>query len=195
MTISRRWFMAGLALTGAAVPAVYYGHRELTRPDPSITPGEASFDVADVAGQRRADTLRGIWTIRFTGRDAGLEGLPQDDLQVFLDIGQRGRGLVGYLDSAERLRATDEPRYRVLGDLAGTDPKQLSWRLMSARQDAPDYEFTMTLDEVWASFGNAGSATSVVVCGAWTVPWRCLNRTIISSPSSSVSPRLGSARR
>ncbi|MFL6609912.1 MAG: twin-arginine translocation signal domain-containing protein, partial [Pseudomonas sp.] len=32
MTISRRWFMVGLALTGAAVPAVYYGHRELTRP-------------------------------------------------------------------------------------------------------------------------------------------------------------------
>ncbi len=159
MTISRRWFMAGLALTGAAVPAVYYGHRELTRPDPTITPGEASFDVADVAGQRRADTLRGIWTIRFTGRDAGLEGLPQDDLQIFLDIGQRGRGLVGYFDSAERLRGADESRYRVLGDLAGTDPKQLSWRLVSTRQDAPDYEFIMTLDEVWAGFGNAGSAT------------------------------------
>lgn len=142
MTISRRWFMAGLALTGAAVPAVYYGHRELTRPDPTITPGEASFDVADVAGQRRADTLRGIWTIRFTGRDAGLDGLPQDDLQVFLDIGHKGRGLVGYLDTAERLRAGDEPRYRVLGDLAGTDPKQLSWRLIGAQAPggAPDYE-------------------------------------------------------
>jgi len=86
MTISRRWFMAGLALTGAAVPAVYYGHRELTRPDPTITPGEASFDVADIAGQRRANTLRGIWTIRFSGHDAGLDGLPDDSLEVFLDI-------------------------------------------------------------------------------------------------------------
>ncbi|WP_154218473.1 twin-arginine translocation signal domain-containing protein, partial [Pseudomonas syringae] len=31
MTISRRGFMAGLALTGAALPAAYYAHRELTR--------------------------------------------------------------------------------------------------------------------------------------------------------------------
>ncbi|NVL28775.1 twin-arginine translocation signal domain-containing protein, partial [Pseudomonas syringae pv. actinidiae] len=30
MTISRRGFMAGLALTGAALPAAYYAHRELT---------------------------------------------------------------------------------------------------------------------------------------------------------------------
>ncbi|MBD0703482.1 MULTISPECIES: PvdJ/PvdD/PvdP-like protein [unclassified Pseudomonas] len=159
MTISRRWFMAGLALTGAAVPAVYYGHRELTRPDPTITPGEASFDVADVAGQRRADTLRGIWTIRFSGSDAGLDGLPGDGLQVFLDIAHKGRGLVGCLDTAERLRAGDEPHYRVLGDLAGDDKKQLSWRLIGTRQDAPVYEFIMTLDEVWAGFGNAGTAT------------------------------------
>ena len=66
--------MAGLALTGAAVPAAFYGHRQWTKPDPTITPGEASFDVADVAGQRLADSLRGVWQIRFEGLDAGLEG-------------------------------------------------------------------------------------------------------------------------
>ena len=76
MKISRRWFMAGLALTGAAVPAAYFGHREWTKPDPTITPGEASFDVADMAGQRLANALRGVWDIRFEGTDAGLEGLP-----------------------------------------------------------------------------------------------------------------------
>jgi hypothetical protein len=115
MTISRRWFMAGLALTGAAVPAAFYGHREWTKPDPTITPGEASFDVADVAGQQLANTLRGVWQIRFEGRDAGIEGLPRDWLEVFLDVGHKGRGLIGFLDTAQRLRSSDEPRYRVLG--------------------------------------------------------------------------------
>ena len=153
--------MAGLALTGAAVPAAFYGHREWTKPDPTITPGEASFDVADVAGQRLADTLRGVWQIRFDGRDAGIEGLPRDGLEVFLDVGHKGRGLIGFLDTAERLRSNETPRYRVLGELADAKAAQLSWRLVSAdaANGTPDYEFSMTLDEVWAGFGNAGSGT------------------------------------
>ncbi|MGH8422834.1 MAG: PvdJ/PvdD/PvdP-like protein, partial [Pseudomonas fluorescens] len=158
MTISRRWFMAGLALTGAAVPAAFYGHREWTKPDPTITPGEASFDVADVAGQHLANTLRGVWQVRFEGHDAGIEGLPRDGLEVFLDIGHKGRGLSGFLDTAERLRSSEVPRYRVLGDLSGAKPAQLSWRLLSA-SGAADYEFSMALDEVWAGFDNAGSGT------------------------------------
>ena len=161
MTISRRWFMAGLALTGAAVPAAYFGHREWTKPDPTITPGEASFDVADVAGQRLADALRGVWQIRFEGRDAGIAGLPKDDLEVFLDIAHKGRGVIGFLDTAERLRSPLQPRYRVLADLADVSAAQLSWRLVSttAADGAPDYEFSMGLDEVWAGFGNAGSGS------------------------------------
>ncbi|POA18227.1 PvdJ/PvdD/PvdP-like protein [Pseudomonas sp. FW300-N1A1] len=159
MTISRRWFMAGLALTGAAVPAVFYGHRKLTRPDPTITPGEASFDVADVAAQRLADSLRGVWDIRFDGADAGLQGLPRDGLTVFFDIGHKGRGLVGFLDTEQRLLADDDPRYRILGDLAEAKGADLSWRLLSRETGVVDYECTMSLDEVWADFGNAGSAT------------------------------------
>lgn len=112
MTISRRWFMAGLALTGAAVPAVYYGHRELTRPDPTITPGEASFDVADVAGQRRADTLRGIWTIRFTGRDAGLEGLPRT---ICRSSSTSARGAVAWWVTSTAPFACVAPMNRVTG--------------------------------------------------------------------------------
>ena len=141
MTISRRWFLAGLALTGAAVPAVYYGHRELTKPDPAITPDEASFDVADVAGQRLADALRGVWQIRFEGRDAGIEGLPLEGLEVFLDIAHKGRGVVGYLDTAERLRSTEEPRYRVLGDLSGASPKQSPTELLDSL-DAASVSYT-----------------------------------------------------
>ncbi|MEB0223186.1 PvdJ/PvdD/PvdP-like protein [Pseudomonas sp. 10S4] len=158
MTISRRWFMAGLALTGAAVPAAFYGHREWTRPDPTITPGEASFDVADVAGQRLADSLRGVWTIRFDGRDAGLDGVPRDGLEVFIDIGHKGRGVSGFLDTAERLRSSEVPRYRIVGDLADANASQLSWRLVGAN-GTTDYEFNMDLDEVWAAFGNAGSGS------------------------------------
>ncbi|EJM23956.1 hypothetical protein PMI22_00970 [Pseudomonas sp. GM21] len=153
--------MAGLALTGAVVPVAFYGHREWTKPDPTITPGEASFDVADSAGQQLADTLRGVWQIRFEGRDAGIEGLPRDGLELFLDVGHKGHGLIGFLDTAERLRSSEAPRYRVLGDLADAKVAQLSWRLVDANsaKGTPDYEFSMALDEVWAGFGNAGSGT------------------------------------
>ena len=95
MTISRRWFIAGLAITGAAAPAAFYGHRELTRVAEPITPGEATVELADTAGQQLADQLRGLWSIRFSGTDGGLEGLPQEDLEVWLDIAPRGRGVRG----------------------------------------------------------------------------------------------------
>ncbi|WP_124351837.1 PvdJ/PvdD/PvdP-like protein [Pseudomonas chlororaphis] len=161
MTISRRGFIAGLALTGAAVPAAIYAHRELTREEEPETPGEATVDLADTAGQQLADKLRGVWTLRFEGADGGLAGLPREGLELFLDIAQRGRGLRGCLDRAEALRGEGEPRYRVVGDLLAPDPKQLYWRLVSADagDGAPCYEFSVVLDEVWADFGNAGSGT------------------------------------
>ncbi|MFS1287977.1 twin-arginine translocation signal domain-containing protein [Pseudomonas sp. CMR5c] len=162
MTISRRGFMAGLALTGAAVPAALYVHRELTREEEfPITPGEASVELADTSGQRLADQLRGIWSIRFEGADAGLEGLPSRNLELFIDVAQRGRGLRGYLDTAEGLRGPGEPRYQVVGDLVSPQPGQMYWRLIrsDALDGAASYEFSMALDEVWADFGNAGSGT------------------------------------
>lgn len=153
--------MAGLALTGAAVPAAYYGHREWTKPDPTITPGEATVDLADTAGQQLANSLRGIWDIRFEGSQAGLDGLPQHGLELFLDIAQRGRGLRGCLDTAQQLRSAAEPRYRVIGDLVSPDASQLYWRLIDRQSanGAPAYELAVTFDEVWADFGNAGSGT------------------------------------
>ncbi|WP_259744713.1 twin-arginine translocation signal domain-containing protein, partial [Pseudomonas protegens] len=161
MTISRRGFMAGLALTGAAVPAAFYVHRELTREEFPITPGEATVELADTAGQRLADQLRGIWSIRFEGADAGLDGLGRQDLEVFLDIAQRGRGLRGYLDTAEGLRGGAEPRYRIVADLVSPQPGEMYWRLIpaTAADGAATYEFKMSLDEVWADFANAGSGT------------------------------------
>jgi len=162
MTISRRGFIAGLALTGAAVPAAFYAHRELTREEEfPITPGEATVDLADTAGQHLANTLRGVWDLRLEGRDAGLKGLPLQDLQLLLDIAPRGRGLRGYLDTAAHLRAEGEPRYRVLGDLLTGESAVLYWRLIDrdSVDGTPAYEFKMTLDEVWAAFANAGSST------------------------------------
>ncbi|MBC3336392.1 PvdJ/PvdD/PvdP-like protein [Pseudomonas proteolytica] len=161
MTISRRGFIAGLALTGATVPAAFYAHRELTREEFPITPEEATVDLADTAGQQLANSLRGIWSLRLEGRDAGLHGLPLDDLQLFIDIAPRGRSVRGYLDTAGHLRGPDEPRYQVLGDLVPGNAALLYWRLID--RDSPDgmpaYEFKMSLDEVWDSFGNAGSGT------------------------------------
>lgn len=161
MTISRRWFMAGMALTGAALPAAFYAHRELTREEFPITPGEATVDLADTAGQQLADNLRGVWDIRFTGAAAGLDGLPAQGLELFLDIAHRGRGLRGYLDTGTNLRAEGPVRYQVIGDLAPGNGAEMYWRLL--RTDAPlappVYELKVKLDEVWAAFGNAGSAT------------------------------------
>ena len=161
MTISRRWFIAGLALTGAAAPAAYFGHREGTRVDEPITPGEATVDLADTAGQQLANQLRGIWNLRFSGADAGLEGLPADDLELWLDVAPRGRGVRGYLDTAQALHGSQPPRYRVLGELVAPDPKRMHWRLTrtDSLHDLPDYEFSFSLDEVWGMYGNAGSGT------------------------------------
>jgi hypothetical protein len=161
MTISRRWFMAGLALTGAAVPAAFYGHRELLRQAHPETPGEATVELADTAGQHLANSLRGVWDIQFIGADGGLEGLPVEGLELFLDIAPRGRGLVGVLDTAEALRSDAEPRYQVVGDLAPGNGAQLYWRVgrSDAADGAPGYEFKASLDEVWAAYGNAGPGT------------------------------------
>ncbi|WP_460122267.1 pyoverdine maturation tyrosinase PvdP [Pseudomonas sp. S2_C03] len=161
MKISRRWFMAGLALTGAAVPAAFFGHREWSKPDPTITPGEATVELADAAGQQLANALRGVWDIRFEGSHAGLEGLPLTGLELFLDVAQRGRGLRGFLDTTEQLRGDAPPRYRVIGDLVQPQPTELYWRLFDSQSsdDAPVYELAVVLDEVWADFGNAGSGT------------------------------------
>jgi len=161
MTISRRGFIAGLALTGAAVPAVYYAHRELTRPEFPITPEEAKVELPDTKGRQLADTLRGVWDIRFQGADAGLEGLPQGGVEMFIDIAQRGRGVRGCVDTGANLRSTQTPRYQVVGDLAEANPALLHWRLFDTRSEegTGGYELEVTLDEVWADFGNAGSAT------------------------------------
>lgn len=160
MTISRRGFMAVAAVLGAAVPAGYYGHRELTRPDdPPETPGEATVDLTDVAGQHLANRLRGIWRLRLYGTEAGLPGLPREELELFLDVAARGRGVRGCLDSAARLRGSQAPRYRLIGDLRQDDAGRLYWRLVAEGQTDPRYEMTVLVDEVWDAFGNAGSDT------------------------------------
>ena len=157
--------MAGLALTGAAVPAAWYAHRELTRVEEPITPGEATAGPADVATQRLADKLRGVWTLRFEGRDAGLRDAPLQGLELFLDIAPRGRGIRGYIDTADNLRGEAMPRFRVIGDLKSANAAKLYLRVMDGHagddphSDTPDYEFSLILDEVWGGFGNAGSGT------------------------------------
>lgn len=161
MTISRRGFIAGVALTGVAVPGALYAHRELTREEFPITPGEATVDLPDSAGQQLADTLRGVWDWQWSASEAGLEGLADTPLELLLDVAPRGRGLRGYLDTPERLRSGAEPRYRLVGDLAAGKPNVLSWRLIPAGSatEVARYECRVLLDEVWGDFGNAGTAT------------------------------------
>ncbi|QVM95156.1 twin-arginine translocation signal domain-containing protein [Pseudomonas sp. B21-012] len=160
MTISRRGFIAGLAVAGATVPAAYYAHKQLTHDpqDDIVTPGEASVELADAAGQHLADQLRGVWDLRLSGADGELAGLPVEGLQMYLDVAAKGRGLRGFVDTELVLRSDAPAAYRVLGDLVGASTATVRWRLMST-QGGPGYECTASLDEVWGSFGNAGSAT------------------------------------
>ena len=127
MTISRRGFLAGLAVTGAAVPAVYYAHQKLTHDpeDDIVTPGEASVELADIAGQQLANQLRGVWDIRFTGADAGLPGQPREGVLLYLDIAAKGRGLRGVLGTPDNLEQPGPAAYRVLGDLVGASTAQV----------------------------------------------------------------------
>ncbi|MFV3286270.1 twin-arginine translocation signal domain-containing protein [Pseudomonas sp. NY15356] len=160
MTISRRGFIAGLAVAGATGTAAYYAHKELTHdPDDDIvTPGEASVELADYAGQVLADRLRGIWDLRFEGVGAGLDGLPVAGVELFLDVATKGRGLRGFVDTGERLRGGGAAHYRVLGDLVGASAAQVRWRLLN-QHGGPSYECVASLDEVWGRFANAGSGT------------------------------------
>ncbi|MDH1550798.1 MULTISPECIES: twin-arginine translocation signal domain-containing protein [Pseudomonas] len=164
MTISRRGFIAGVALAGVAVPgAMYAQHVQRQRFDEQFpeTPGEAVVELADAALQQLGDTLRGIWRFTLQGKDAGLPGLPEGELEMFLDVAPSGRGLRGYLDTPERLRGAEAPRYRVVGDLLTDANRTLRWRLFSTApgEGQADYQCTVVLDEVWGEFGNAGQAT------------------------------------
>ncbi|MFP3830559.1 twin-arginine translocation signal domain-containing protein, partial [Pseudomonas sp. SIMBA_021] len=75
MTISRRGFIAGVALTGVVVPgalgALYVQRQRDAEAFPQ-TPGEAVVELADTALQQLGDTLRGIWRWTLQGKDAGL---------------------------------------------------------------------------------------------------------------------------
>lgn len=160
MGISRRGFIAGLAVAGATGTAAYYAHKALTHDpeDDIVTPGEASVELADYAGQVLADHLRGIWDLRFEGPEAGLEGLPVVGVELFLDVATKGRGLRGFVDTGERLRGDGVARYRVLGDLVEASSAQVRWRLLN-QKGGPSYECIASLDEVWGDFANAGTGT------------------------------------
>lgn len=162
MTISRRGFIAGVALTGMAVPgARYLQRRRASEEHYPETPGEAVVELADTPVRQLGDTLRGIWRWTPQGREAGLAGVPSGELELFLDVASSGRGLRGYLDTPERLRSTLEPRYRVVADLLLDRPGTLRWRLLAtdANPLGARYECQVVLDEVWGAYGNAGPAT------------------------------------
>lgn len=166
MRFSRRGFLTSLAVTGAAIPVAYYTQKELLRQDvrrkeeQEITPGEAKLEVALDPGVRLADHLRGIWDIEFLDAN-GPQSLPRKGCELLLDAGPAGRGLRGVLGRAQSLRGDGPAEFLVQGDLASVDAAKLRWRLFAGGRiaGAPSYECQVVLDEVWASWGNAGSGT------------------------------------
>ena len=166
MRFSRRGFLTGLAVTGAAIPVAFYTQKELLRQDvrrkeeQEITPGEAKLEVALDPGVRLADHLRGIWDIEFLDAN-GPQSLPRKGCELLLDSGPAGRGLRGVLGRAQSLRGDGPVEFLVQGDLASVDAAKLRWRLFAGGRiaGAPSHECQVVLDEVWASWGNAGSGT------------------------------------
>ncbi|MCD9570681.1 twin-arginine translocation signal domain-containing protein [Pseudomonas protegens] len=166
MRFSRRGFLTGLAITGAAIPVAFYTQKELLRQDvrrkeeQEITPGEAKLEVALDPGVRLADHLRGIWDIEFLDAN-GPQSLPRKGCELLLDAGPTGRGLRGLLGRAQSLRGDGPVEFMVQGDLASVDAARLRWRLFAGGRiaGAPSHECQVVLDEVWASWGNAGSGT------------------------------------
>jgi hypothetical protein len=158
--------LTGLAVTGAAIPVAYYTQKELLRQDvrrkeeQEITPGEAKLEVALDPGVRLADHLRGIWDIEFLDAN-GPQSLPRKGCELLLDAGPTGRGLRGLLGRAQSLRGDGPVEFMVQGDLASVDAARLRWRLFAGGRiaGAPSHECQVVLDEVWASWGNAGSGT------------------------------------
>lgn len=166
MSFSRRGFLTGLAVTGAALPvAVYTQHylnkREIRRQrDREITPGEATLELASTEGVRLGDQLRGIWDLSFLDAP-GLVGLPLAGNQLLLDIGPSGRGVRGYLGRPDTLRSMGPAEFFVQGDLVPNDTAHIRWRLYAGGHSgqAPSHECRMVLDEVWGLWASAGSGT------------------------------------
>lgn len=166
MRFSRRGFLTGLAVTGAAIPVAFYTQQELLRRDKreqedrEITPGEATLAPAVAAGNRLADHLRGVWDMQLLDAH-GLEGLPRTGCELLLDVGPTGRGIRGYLGRPQSLRGQGQPEFFVAGDLVNGDGAKISWRLFAGGQmnGAPSHECHLLLDEVWAEWGNAGSGS------------------------------------
>ncbi|ETV26757.1 protein PvdP [Pseudomonas aeruginosa BWHPSA043] len=78
-----------------------------------------------------------------------------------LDVAPRGLGLIGYLDTPERLRGPQEPRFRLLGDLVGARSARIRWRLVDGNTASmtPSYDCSAVFDEVWDNLANAGDGT------------------------------------
>lgn len=154
MEISRRKILAGMALTGVLAPAGYFAaKRYKVYRDKDLTPDAPKVEEADVGMQHLNLKLRGIWDLQVSGI-AALDGLPAEGVQMFLDVAERGRGLSGFVDTAQNLRTAAEPRYRILGDMVDASNKQIRWRLLdreSPRRIAA-YEFVSELDEKWPTF-------------------------------------------
>ena len=157
MKISRRNILAGMALTGVLAPVGYYAARQYKAyRDKDLTPDAPQVELADAKLQHLNGQLRGIWDVKVEGMPA-LEGLPADNVQMLFDVAERGRGISGFVDTADNLRLYAEPRYRVLGDMVGASVTQIRWRLLDRESPrrVPAYEFTAQLDEQWAAFGVA----------------------------------------
>ncbi|MBD1587033.1 PvdJ/PvdD/PvdP-like protein [Pseudomonas typographi] len=159
MKLSRRRLMAGVAVAGAGlmVPVAYKEAYQVKRWwAEGGTPNEASQELADVPMQRLANLLRGVWALEVASPTGATGGGSLQGMTLLLDVGERGRGLRGYIDHYDNLiDAGAVPRYQVLGDLVGATGGQVRWRLLdlASARGASAYEFVAELADPWGQFG------------------------------------------
>lgn len=151
MQLTRRNVLAGLAISGAMVPAAYFGTRKINSylEKHDGTPPPVKVETAARAVQRLSGRLSGIWTLIIAGNAQAIFGLPAQGLELFLDTTERGRALRGFVDTPDNLRAQPLPRYKIVGDLMDASPEQVRWRILDrdAARYAPVYEFSVMLDD------------------------------------------------
>lgn len=162
MEISRRKMIAGLAMSGALLTSAYVAYvgshkvkAYMERHDG--TPPQARVEPANVDIQRLASQLRGVWQLQFMGSAADLSDLMPEGLEMFLDVADRGRSLRGFIDTPENLRASQPPRYQVMGDLVDASATQIHWIVLDrdSVRYSPIYQVTVALENIWAKFGVA----------------------------------------
>lgn len=150
---SRRWFLGGVALTGAGAvsAALYHRWRQGQPPDEEPEP-EVAAPTLDQA--LLAERLIGRWDFRLQ-TDAGVFPELPAGSQLLLDVGPGGRALRGLLGPPPFTGAG----LQLYGELDTTRWPHLRWKFVDAQGAA--FECGAIFDEIWDGWSTGGGGATL----------------------------------